>query len=399
MNSKLATALLSALTLVALSGSLGANARNDADAAPGASIPMFSTDDIGRQAHFYVGGHWAGPAGKETMDGAMYVEAWAPKKIRHLFPVVFVVGSTGQGAYSLIQTPDGRPGWAYDFVRQGYTIYMMDYPDQGRSAYNPDLDGKLNAPRSGPLMEEIWTGGRPPASEATSWPQYKKYSQWPSDSPNKGQMGDPVFDYFAKTETQALVPTPDMEMHNAEAIAQLLDVIGQPVIMILHSGAAGAGWLAIDSRPKLVKGIVAIEPVAPPIEQAERGNTGPARLWGITNLPIHYDPPVREASELKPVRQDKADGPGLIPCFVQSEPAHKLVNFETIPVLNFSGEASYHRPYAHCIAKWLNQAGVKTKYVNLEDVGLTGNGHQMMSERNSAGISKFMMAWIQENVR
>jgi hypothetical protein len=69
-----------------------------------------------------------------------------------------------------------------------------------------------------------------------------------------------------------------------------------------------------------------------------------------------------------------------------------------IPVLNVSGEASYHRPYAHCVAKWLNQAGVKTEYVNLEDVGLPGNGHQMMSEKNSAGIAKFFMSWLDKNV-
>ena len=81
------------------------------------------------------------------------------------------------------------------------------------------------------------------------------------------------------------------------------------------------------------------------------------------------------------------------------EPARKLVNLQAIPVLNVSGEASYHRPYAHCTAKWLNQAGVKTTFVNLEDVGLRGNGHQMMSEKNSAGIAKFLQGWIEKNVR
>jgi hypothetical protein len=68
-------------------------------------------------------------------------------------------------------------------------------------------------------------------------------------------------------------------------------------------------------------------------------------------------------------------------------------------VLNVAGEASYHRPYAHCVAKWLNQAGVKTTFVGLESVGLTGNGHQMMSEKNSAGIAKFFMSWLDKNVR
>jgi hypothetical protein len=70
-----------------------------------------------------------------------------------------------------------------------------------------------------------------------------------------------------------------------------------------------------------------------------------------------------------------------------------------IPVLDVPGEASYHRPYAHCVAKWLNQAGVKATFVKLEDVGIRGNGHQFMSEKNSAEISKFFMDWLEKNVQ
>src|SRR5437879_13870474 len=132
----------------------------------------------------------------------MYLEVWFSEKIRHQFPIVFIRGGGGQRAYSLLQTPEGRPGWAYDFVGQGYAIYMMDYPGQGRSAYVPGVDGSLTPPRSDPLMEEVWTGGRSPSSEASSWPQAKKYSQWPGRAHNKGKMGDHVFDYFAKTELQ-----------------------------------------------------------------------------------------------------------------------------------------------------------------------------------------------------
>jgi len=366
-------------------------------AGPPAGVPTFSTAEIGRQGHFYVGGHWVGEPGKETMDGAMYVEVWVPKNMRHQYPVVMMTGGGGQGAYSLIQTPDGRPGWAYDFVRQGYTVYMMDYPGQGRAAFNLGMDGTLAPPRSGPLMEEIWTGGRPPATPASTWPQYKKYSQWPSEAANKGKMGDPVFDYFAKTELQ-VVTSPNQERRIVDAMVALLDMIGQPVVLMLNSGVAASGWVVADSRAKLVKAILAVEPVSPPIENAERGSTGPGRVWGVTNLPVHYDPPIKEASELQTVRQEKADGPDLLPCVIQKEPAHKLVNLVGIPVLSVVGEASYHRPYSHCTAKWLNQAGVTTTFVKLEEVGLPGNGHQLMSEKNSAGIAKYLQSWLEKNV-
>jgi hypothetical protein len=121
-------------------------------------------------------------------------------------------------------------------------------------------------------------------------------------------------------------------------------------------------------------------------------------VWGLSNAPLHYDPPVKDPAELNPVRQDKADGPDILPCWVQKEPAHKLTNLANIPVLDVAGEGSYHRPWAHCVAKWLNQAGVKTTYVGLETVGLSGNGHQFMSEKNSAGIAKYFMSWLDKNV-
>jgi len=398
MNTKKFAAILVALAVLLIGGWFRSSAKSDVISLPLKSVPTFSTANIGRQGHFYVGGKWVGEPGKETMDGAMYVEVWVPKDIRHPYPVVFVTGGGGQGPYSLMQTPDGRPGWAYDFVNQGYTVYMMDYPATGRSAYVPGVDGTVTPPRSGPLMEEVWSGGRPAATPQSSWPQAKKYTQWPSDAPNKGKMGDPVFDYFAKTELQS-VANPNNAQIITDTVVQLLDLIGQPVVLMVNSGVASSGWVVADARPKLVKGILAAEPVAPPVENAERGSTGPGRLWGVTSLPIHYDPPVKDPSELRPVREEKADRPDLIPCWIQQEPAHKLVNLQGIPVLEISGEASYHRPYSHCVAKWLNQAGVKATYVRLEDVGLPGNGHQMMSEKNSAGIAKFFMDWLEKNVR
>ncbi len=398
MRAGISTATLLTMAFLIVSIGSARQAPKDAPVVPPLkSVPTFSAANIARQGHFYVGGKWAGKPGAETMRGAMYVETWVPKKIRYKYPILFIQAGGGETNVALLQTPDGRPGWAYDFVNRGYTVYMMDLPARGRSAYVPGIDGDVIPPRSGPLMEEVWSSGRPPSSKESTWPQYKKQTQWPGDGPNKGKMGDPIFDYFAKTDTQS--PSgKDMEKLSADDIVELVDLIHEPVILLLHSGVAPAGWLVADARPKLVRGIIAAEPISPPIENAERGATGPGRLWGVTNLPMTYDPPIKDASELHPVREDKADGPDLIPCWVQTEPAHKLVNLQAIPVLNVSGEASYHRPYAHCTAKWLNQAWVKTKYVNLEDVGLRGNGHQFMSEKNSAEIAKFFMDWLEKNV-
>src|SRR5579863_10058471 len=92
-----------------------------------------------------------------TEDSAEYVEVMVPKKIRHPYPIVFFHGA-GQTGTDWLQTPDGRPGWAYFFIKQGYTIYMVDFPARGRSTYNPspDGDGALTI-RTALQLEQIWT--------------------------------------------------------------------------------------------------------------------------------------------------------------------------------------------------------------------------------------------------
>jgi pimeloyl-ACP methyl ester carboxylesterase len=395
MHLRISKVVQAALIVVLMSGCFTANAK-DGGAAPPASIATFATTDIARTGFFYVGGHYVGAAGKEVMDGAEYVEVMVPKKIRHGYPIVFLHGA-GQTGTDWLQTPDGRPGWAYYFIKQGYVVYMVDYPARGRSAYVPDVDGPLTI-RNAPQLEKIWTD----LTELGDWPQAKKYTQWPSDAANKGKMGDPVFDNFTKTQVQFLEGISQDKL-NLDAHIALLEKIGTPVILITHSQGGAFGFQVADARPKLVKAILTAEPAGPPIQTVDTAKqvyTGkPGLAWGVTSLPLHYDPEVKDAAELQPQLEPKAEGPGLVPCWLQKEPAHKLVNLRDIPVLDVSAEASYHRVFDSCDAKWLNQAGVKTTYVKLEDVGLTGNAHEMMLEKNSDGIAAYFESWIAKNVK
>src|SRR5260370_31948585 len=144
MKKKITIPAILALVFALLTSQFGVRADDEAYSVPLKTVPTFSTEKIGRQGHFYVGGKWVGEPGKQRMRGAMYVEVWVPKKIRHPYPILFIQSGGGQTNIALLQTPDGRPGWAYDFVNQGYTICMMDFPGRGRSAYIPDLDGQLS---------------------------------------------------------------------------------------------------------------------------------------------------------------------------------------------------------------------------------------------------------------
>jgi len=41
---------------------------------------------------------------------------------------------------------------------------------------------------------------------------------------------------------------------------------------------------------------------------------------------------------------------------------------------------------------------VESDFIRLEDVGITGNGHEMFFEKNSDVIIKFVEDWIEKNV-
>ena len=288
-------------------------------------------------------------------------------------------------------TPDGRKGWADFFVEQGYIVYMVEQPMRGRSAWHPS-DGTTRMFRVDE-EERLFTNN----VGAGDWPQAKKHTQWPGEGPNKGRKGDPVFDAFYATQVEALASLVDTEAANQAAGVALLDRIG-PAILLTHSQSGYFGWLIGDKRPGLVKANVTIEPPGPPIENVLFA-TGKGRPWGLTSIPITYDPPVTDPNEIVVVKEDKADGPDLVACWVQKEPARQLVNLKGIPTMILVSEASYHAVFDHCTAKWANQAGVKTDFIRLEERGIRGNGHMVMLEKNNLEIAKLIDDWIVANVK
>ena len=103
-------------------------------------------------------------------------------------------------------------------------------------------------------------------------------------------------------------------------------------------------------------------------------------------------------ADLNVVLEQKSERPDEAPCWMQVEPARKLARWKNIKVFAASASGTYHRVYDPCIPKFLNQAGVKTEFVRFEDVGIKGNSHVMMLEKNSDDIIKYIAGWLQKNV-
>ena len=228
-------------------------------------------------------------------------------------------------------------------------------------------------------------------AEYKLWPQAHLHTQWPGT----GHPGDSIFDAYLASTVQFLENLGIEQSGLKAAGSALLDRIG-PAILITHSQGAPSGWLIADARPKLVKAIIAVDPNGPPF--ACKGLRGSARKpYGITDIPITYDPPP-EASDDAPLREQRiaaspppSDEAEAEPWILQKEPARRLVNLLDTTVVVVTGEASYHAAYDGCTVKFLRQAGVKNvEWLKLAEHGIRGNGHMMFMEMNNMEIAEFL---------
>jgi len=356
-----------------------------------AKDPTLPPLSIARQGYFFVGGKYSTVKDQQVMSGQLYVEFQIPSKQTHEWPIVMVHGG-GQSGTNFTGTPDGREGWAQYFLRQGYAVYAVDQPGRGRAAYQAELYGAVTPPSVDNVQRRFVAPER-----FKLWPQAQLHTQWPGT----GAPGDPVFDQFYASQLPSIQDFTLQQALNRDAIVGLLETIG-PAIVLTHSQSGAFGWPVADRKTDLVKAIVAVEPNGPPFFDVTnvtapewfRDSATATRPWGVTAVPLSYAPPAKNSSELAIVRQEKSDAPDLAKCWLQKSPARQLPNLQKTPILVVTAEASYHAPYDHCTVKYLEQAGVHSTWIKLADIGIRGNGHMMMLEKNNLEIAAAISNWL-----
>ena len=351
---------------------------------------------IARQGYLFAGGTYATVNGRQVMSGQLYAEFQIPTNRTHRWPVVMVHGGSQSGT-NFTGTPDGREGWAQYFLRQGYAVYVVDQVGRGRAAYEASVYGPATA-----LVVETTERQFTAPERYGRWPQAHLHTQWPG----QGVRGDPTFDQFFASQLPSIQDFSLQQELNRDAIVALLEKIGAS-ILLTHSQSGAFGWPVADARPDLVKAIVAVEPNGPPFFNVDnvpapewfRDAVPQTRPWGVTADRLAYSPVAANASDLVIVRQDKPDGPDLVRCWLQKMPGRQLPNLARVPILIITAEASYHAPYDHCTVKYLEQSGVRPDWIKLAEVGIHGNGHMMMLEKNNADIANVMSRWLNKTVR
>lgn len=300
------------------------------------------------------------PTRGTVIDGQMHVGFQLVANKRHPYPLVLVHGGGGQ-ATDWMGTPDGRDGWLDYFLAAGFDVYYVDRPAHGRSPNSRSYGEQLGAQPTTEFIANTFTA------------QSRQY-------PGGGAADSKeVAQHTASSEPGPTVSNAVLK----ENLAELLDRIG-PAILVTHSAGGPSGWLAMEARPNLVKGVLAIEPA----------------MGIIDNLaPLITFSPALAAGERIATVELPSEGPGLSPCRLQPQdsvrkvPAYqgKKVLFVVAPL-----SAPMFTPTVHCSVHLLNQLGAEAKLARLkEDHGIDGNGHFMNEELNNGEIAtKVFIPWL-----
>ncbi|KAI9682418.1 MAG: hypothetical protein M1817_000472 [Caeruleum heppii] len=335
---------------------------------------------------FYSGGDYvpSNTSGASILVNQMYVEQLTPVGgSRAPFPIVFFHGG-GQTGATWLNTPDLRKGWASYFLEQGHVVYIVDLPFVGRSSRQPGEPTIFNY--AAERVARYFT-----APELfDDYPQAINHTQWPGN----GTKGDPIFDTFLASFVDVpFPPIPSQEAARRASCALLARIGG--AALISHALSTSAVWATADSCPEFVRSVVAIEPGSPPFETYDAG-TGPqpARPWGVSDIPLAYDPFVRDPAVGLITERVGQNSTGRRSCVLQAAPAKSLINLSSVPVLIMTGAASVHITYDYCTAAYLQQTGVNVTYWPLADLGIFGNGHYLYLERNNLVIANLTRDWL-----
>ena len=338
-----------------LPGGPRSQARNRGVLVTLACSPALSAEkpiSIAKQGYFFVGGKYSKAGDKQSDEQPDLCGTRDHSRRTQPYPLV-IVPARREHATNFNGTPDGREGWAQHFLRRGCAVYIVEQPGRGRSAYQPDADG----PQAYPQILSVQRRFTAP-EKYNLWPQARLHAQWPGS----GVPGDPIFDQFFASQVPFVQNPEVIQTLNRDALAALIDKLG-PIILMTHSQSGAYGWEAVDQRPNLVKGLVQVEPSAPPVHDLDLlgapdwfRDGAATRSWGLTTIPITYAPPASNASELAFEQQEKPDGPELAKCWLQKAPARQL-HLQRLPIAIVTAEASFHAPYEHCVVS-SEQAGV-----------------------------------------
>ena len=141
-----------------------------------------------------------------------------------------------------------------------------------------------------------------------------------------------------------------------------------------------------------MKGIIAVEPALSPDYSRQQFRAAVLRHLDVADHVF----PAGDRSAADRARSADAFpiGPDVTLCWLQAAPVRTLPTLKGIPILVIASQASSNSKKHYCVSRYLTQAGVANDYVPLASVGITGNAHMMMLEKNSDTIAAYFARWL-----
>jgi pimeloyl-ACP methyl ester carboxylesterase len=270
-------------------------------------------------------------------------------------PTIVLVHGGGFTGSCYLSTPDGRPGWAHDFVRHGYRVIVPDWPGVGRSGAYPsdDVSGEVIVEALGALLHHL---------EAQVVLLVHSMS---------GPYGFRVVEEHGELVRAliAVAPGPPGNTQHAPTILRETDEqveIASPSMELVIPRRGRWSPTEQFARQKLVG---TSKRLSPGLLQALLAATAPIPA-GCLLARVNY-----QSAQLSVSRNDNFAG---LPCLV----------------VTGSEDADHSRETDQATVDWLRELGTDVDYHFLSDHGIAGNGHMLMSEDNSGEIADHISNWL-----
>ena len=327
-------------------------------AALGATQALRAADKplvIASQGSFFVGGEVkksappmgpGAPFGDITVN-QMYVQYQIPPHGDKHLPLVMVHGCC-LSSKTWETTPDGRMGWSEYFVRKDRPVYLADQVSRARSGFDPSTFAAVKAgtaPASS-LPNVI------SASHQLSWVLFRFGPSYPQAFPD-GQFPVAAADELYKQmipDLNALLPSPNPTLTNMAALAKQL----KGAVLIGHSESGFFPQQAALLDPAGIRGMVTIEGQCPDLSAAQL-----ATLARIPTLVMFGD------------------------------------HLSDVPTIIVSWQKTYEAcdAYVHKVTA----AGGDAQMMHLPKMGIRGNSHMLMQDKNNLQLADLILGWIDKH--
>src|SRR5260221_3864207 len=317
------------------------------------------------QGSFAFGGSVVADAVGQTLHvDHGYAQFQIPVHPREL-PIVMWHASS---AATWESTFDGREGFRSEFVRRGFSVYVIDGPRQGRAGQGGATASVAPEVGRDQLTFALWRLGEwsPPAP-----PRFFPNVRLPPDVAS-------FLDQLLRARYPILGPE-ELEI-DVSAIAALLDRTG-PAILFTHSGTGKRGWLTAI-RTANVRGIIAFEPVtfvfpagALPEDVSTSNEAARQRIQPI----VVSDGEFTRLAQV-PVVIVFGDN-------IATEPSADLPRELWRVVHQRAGQ------FAATFARYGGDATI----IQLPELGLSGNTHAPMQDANSSEVAAAVMRFLEDH--